>query len=399
MADPIVWSGDGRYPAGLTPFGYYDADIAYLTTAPKVANYCANKLGFPIVDIELVDSQFYAFFEEAITMYGAQVNEFNIRENMLSLQGTPATGSLTQKTLTQTVIPRLVELSRDYGQEALVGGRAEYKKGSIQLKFGVQDYDLSQFMIASESGNRIEIRKVFHNRTPAVSRYFDPYATTGLGLQGFMDEMGFGNMSVAAQFVLMPVYEDMLRIQAIELNDMVRRSQYSFAIMGNTLRIFPIPGTDSGFDDLDNLTGNEVLFFEYYVLADKFANPSAGLQISGSNNPQVSDFSNVPYTNIMYSNINDVGKMWINKYTLALSKEALGNIRSKYAVIPIPGSELTLDGSTLRTEASQEKEALIKELRESLETAGKKAQLDREKENAQSMMEIFQKIPLYIYTG
>ena len=102
---------------------------------------------------------------------------------------------------------------------------------------------------------------------------------------------------------------------------------------------------------------------------------------------------------MVYADINDPGKQWIRKYTLALAKELLGNIRSKYGSIPIPGSEVNLDGDTLRSEAASEKENLISQLREDLEAASRRNLLERQKEESEFMNETMNKIPYGIYIG
>jgi hypothetical protein len=196
-----------------------------------------------------------------------------------------------------------------------------------------------------------------------------------------MDEMGFSQMSVGAQFVMMPVYEDLLRVQAIEFNDLVRKSSYSFELVNNKIKIFPIP------------VAEDKLWFDYYVVSDK--TESVISETTGS----VSDASNAPFKNITYSKINDIGRMWITKFTVALCKEMLGGIRSKYQTIPIPNAEVTLDGAALRQEAHEEKEKLIQELRETLNESGNKAQMQKEMENAENMQKMFSKIPNTIYIG
>ena len=113
----------------------------------------------------------------------------------------------------------------------------------------------------------------------------------------------------------------------------------------------------------------------------------------------ISDASNAPYDNMEFKFINDVGKQWIKKYALALCKELLGSIRSKFASIPIPNSEVNLDGDTLRTEASTEKELLMTQLREILEQTSRKALLEADKEEAQHLQEKLQKVPYPIYIG
>lgn len=381
MADPIVYDGKPGYPGGKTPFGYYDKDTSFINAAPKVADYIARRLGYPVLDVELVDSQMYAAFEEAITEYGAQVNQFNVRENMLTLRGSPTTGSITGHNIIGTPLPQLVKMASSYGTEAGVGGNVDIKKGYVTMYPSTQSYDLQEWAETYESGSRLEIRRVFHDKSPAISRYFDPLATSGLGIQGMMDEMGFSQMSVGTQFVMMPVYEDLLRVQAIEFNDLVRKSSYSFELVNNKIRIFPIPQME------------DKLWFDYYVVKDK-----AGSIISETTD-SVSDVSNAPFKNITYSKINDIGRMWITKYSVALAKEMLGGIRGKYSTIPIPNAEVTLDGATLRQEAHEEKEKLIQELRETLNESGNTAQMKKEMENAENMQKMFSKIPNTIYIG
>ena len=209
-------------------------------------------------------------------------------------------------------------------------------------------------------------------------------ASTGFGTYNMLDGFGFGSYSPAITFVLQPIYADLLRIQAIEFNDQIRKSAYSFEIRNNQLRIFPIP-TESGS-----------LFIEY-VKTDDRDNPLR-TRYSGSNDV-VSDYSNAQYDFMVYSNINDVGKQWIRKYTLALAKELLGIVRSKYGTIPIPNSEVSLDGDTLRAEATAEKEQLIEQLRENLEQTSRKALMEAKRDESEFEQETLKKVPYPVYIG
>jgi hypothetical protein len=179
----------------------------------------------------------------------------------------------------------------------------------------------------------------------------------------------------------MPMYEDMLRIQAIEFNDQFRKSAFTFNIVNNKIQIFPIP------------TKAERLWFEYMVKKDF----REGNTIITPN--VVSDYSNVGYQFQDYSKINDVGKQWIRKYTLALAKELLGAIREKYSTIPIPGSDVSLDGAALRAEAQTEKESLVTQLRENLEEVSKKTRMENESNMVEQQQKIIKSVPLAIYIG
>ena len=346
-----IWPGSSSFSEGSTPFGYYDTDSEFTSSADKTAGWCAKRLGYPIVDIELQDINFYACFEEATTEYSSQVNQFNIRENLLSLKG-HSTGSNLSQTQLNANLGGLVSLAKDYGTEAGSGGRVTYYTGSFTMTGSQQIYDLTDASIVNlENGtagvDEIEIKKVFHQAPPAMVRYFDPFIGTGLGSQQMMDTFGWGNYSPGVSFMMSPLYDDLLRLQAIEFNDMVRRSQFGFHLINNRIELFPIP--------LVSDTGTKVYF--NYIKNSERSNPIVSTSV-------VSDYSNAKYDRIPYNSINHVGKQWIAKYTLALAKEMLGAVRAKFSSVPIPNSEITLDGSDLRSEAASEKEILISELRE-----------------------------------
>ena len=383
MSQARIWTGSAVFITGSsTPFGIYDSDSEFRVEAPKVASWCAKRLGYPIIDIELEGENFFAVFEEAVSEYSAQVNQFNIRNNLGALQGRPTGTNYTGKQVNGSELNNVVEISEAYGNLANVGGRSDIKSGSIQLSEGVQTYDLQTlYADVNENGERISVTRVFHEATPAINRFFDPYSVSGQGTLNLIDEFGFGSFSPAAQFILMPLYEDMLRIQAIEFNDQFRKSAHTFNIVNNKLQIFPIP------------TSDYKLWFEYIV--DKEFRENATVVRENV----MSDYSNIEYNFATYSQINDVGKQWIRKYTLALAKEMLGAIREKYNTVPIPGSEVSLDGAALRAEAQTEKDNLITQLRENLEEVSRKTRMANEAEIVEQQQKIIGKVPLAIYIG
>jgi hypothetical protein len=279
---------------------------------------------------------------------------------------------------------RSIFLSKQYGTEAGVGGDVSYYTGSLAIKEGVQTYEIDKIFTDVSASEAIEVKRIFYESTPAMQRFFDPYATTGYGTINMVEGFGFGNYSPAVSFTLMPMFEDLLRVQAIEMNDSIRKSAYSFSLVNNKLRIFPDPAEDRN------------LRFEYVKVSER--DDPLITQYSGSADV-VSDFSNVPYNNMKYQYINDVGKQWIRKYGLALCKELLGIIRSKYGTIPIPNAETSLDGDTLRAEAAAEKEVLITQLREMLEQTSRRALLEADKDEAEFLQEKLQKVPYPIYIG
>ena len=382
MSVEYIYPGSSSFATGSTPFGTYDSDLVFQSDAPKVANWCAKRLGYPIQNVELVDESLFACFEEATSEYAAQVNQYNIRNNLDTLKGTPTGSNYSGKLVQGSNLADIIGISDAYGTLAGVGGNTDVKRGSIDLVDGQQTYDLDVlFANVSESANRIDVVKVFHEAPPASARFFDPYAGSGVGNKNLMDEFGFGNMSPASQFVMMPMFQDLLRMQAIELNDTIRKSAHSFNITNNKLQIFPIPKTSSK------------MWFEYFV-RNEFIQNSTNITTD-----VVSDYANVGYDFIQYKTINDVGRQWIRKYSLALAKELLGAIREKYSSVPIPGSEISLDGGALRAEAQTEKDALVEQLRENLEELSRKNQFEIRNNESNYQQEMLRKVPLAIYTG
>ena len=398
--DRVRWPGSGsRVTSGSVPFGYYlkescsAGESSFENDCSSSAMWAAKRLGYPIVDIELIDVNFYACFEESVLEYNRVVNEFNIVNNMADLTGIPQSQfpNLTGLGVKSTGLPFVVQLSKQYGSEALVNGETPLKRDFIYVSSSMsgseQLYDLNKLIGENKehlTGSRIEVRRVFHHRPPAIARVYDPFSMTGMSYGNILSEMGFGAYSPATQFLMTPLFEDLLRVQAIDLNDMIRKSNYSFEIVGNNkLRIFPIP------------THNFKLWIDYYLEKDK----NITNFYSGSRYEYVSDPSDIPYEYCKYCKINQPGKQWIKKYFLALCKETLGRILQKYSTVPIPGGEVTLDGAELRSEAKDETSTLLEKLRDMLEKSLRVNQLENKDKESDAMNKMLSRVPLHIYIG
>ena len=387
MAKIPIWPGSSSFAltTNPTPFAFYDDDDNFREDADKVTTWCASRLGYPLIDIELQAINFYACFEESVSEYGAQVYQFQIINNFNTIIGTP-TGSSLNNTVVDPSLKTMVQISQNYGNQVQGGsyGNQKLLSGSLDVKQGQAKYDLKENIGSTISGSlNAKIKKIYHYAPAAINRYFDPYAGTGTGIQSLMQTFGFGNFSPGVNFMLMPMYFDILKLQAIELNDSIRKSAYHFEITANRyLRLFPIP------------TSDYKLWFDFTINEDA----PAAIQQSGSN-ALVTDLSNAPYERPTYSFINEPGRQWIRKYALALAKEMLGSVRGKYQSMPIPGSETTLDYNRLLSEASSEKEALLTQLREDLLETTRVKQLERQNAEAQATQELGFKIPYQIYIG
>jgi hypothetical protein len=382
MANIAIYTGSSFFTTGSTPFGFYDNDSLFRTDADKVVKWCAQRLGYPIENIELQDIQFYAAFEEAVTVYGNEVYQWKIRENYISMEGSSTGSALNNQVITPN-LASTIRIASTYGSEAGSGGTTTYYTASIPVTAGNQNYNLNTWASASASlqpGDSIEVKTVFQQTPPAIVRYFDPYAGTGTGIQSLLETFNFGSYSPGINFMLMPLNFDMLKLQAIELNDQVRKSAYSFDLINNQLRLFPIPVADT------------TLLFHYIKKSER--NSSF---ISGSAQNLVTNISNVPYNNPVYSQLNSVGKMWVFQYTLALVKEMLAYVRGKYGTIPIPGAEVTLNQSDLIADARSEKIALLEQLRTTLEDSSRTKQLEKRSMDEGFVNQTLQQVPLPFY--
>jgi hypothetical protein len=385
MATTPIWTGNSVFFPGITPFGFYDNDLDFQADADRVARYCANRLGYPLVDVELDSGSFYTCFEEAVTVYGNIIYQWQIQNNYLSLEGT-TTGSNLNNALVTSNLGGVIRIAQNYGAEAGVGGYVTWYTGSLPLSAGIQDYDLTAWASSSLTlapGDDIEIKRIFYEPPPAIVRMFDPLVGSGIGVQSLLESFGFGNMSPGVNFMIMPVSFDVQRIQAIEFNDQVRRSGYSFELRNNKLRIFPIPNYDSN------------LIF-HYVLQSERNNPVVNAGASGS---LITNPSNVPYANPIYGQLNTVARSWIYEYTLASSKEVLGYVRGKYTTIKIPNDEVTMNQDALITSATTEKQNLIERLKNYLDSTSRVKQLENKANESDFMQNQLNKVPMQIYIG
>jgi hypothetical protein len=399
MANIPIWPGSSSFAqvsasyyntpstgSAPTPFGFYDNDPDFKTDANKVAVFCAQRLGYPIENIELQDLNFWTAFEEAVTVYGNELYAYRLRDNYLNLEGSQTSSNLNQAIITPSMA-NIIRISEQYGTEAGVGGNVNWYSGSVVLTGSQQDYDLDIW--AQErgiSGSNLEIKRVFYQGVPASADY---YFAGGIGIGGsfggfFGGLGGVAGYGVGANWFVTPLSYNVGAIQEVELADDILFSAFSFELINNKLRIFPVP-TDAD-------TG--VHFWFQYLLKDERLADS----ITQSPN-QVSNVSNANYGNPVYSQINSIGRSWIFEYTLAIVKEMLGYVRGKYTTVPIPGAEVTLNQQDLLTSSANDKAALIERLRAYFDETSREALLQRRKNESDHAQSELNKSPMTIFIG
>jgi len=379
-----------------TPYGLYDADIAFQSESLSICKFVARRLGHPVMQLEFDSGSIYAMFEEAVSEYSQYINNYNIKNWMWNSYGSDnkisgsgwsndsnsmmGTGSIGVQ---HGNMGTAVFLSEQYGEAVNVGGSVEMYSGSITLTSSKQEYDLENDSSLEKSGDRLEIQRMFNYGPSATLKFYDPYAGS-FDQQQMLDGMGMGGTSPAISFIMRPISHDITRMQTIETSDKVRKSNYSFELVNNKVRIFPRPKSGD--------TGDKI-WFEYQIRSEA----KSTTRTHTAN--KVTDPSNVPYKSITYNEINSSGRQWIRKMTLALSKELLGIIRSKYASMPLPNGEVTMDGESLKSEGREEKALLLEELKEFLDSMSLTEKSKAEAEEAEANQQVLNKAPLGIYIG
>ena len=399
MANIPIWPGSSSFHPGDTPFGFYDKDPAFEKDADKVCTFVTRRLGYPLVEIELQAINIYAAFEEAVTVYGNELYAYKIRENYLTLEGAPTSIDIEESIVTPN-LGRIIDYSEQYGAEAGTGGNVPWRKMAVPLTASVQDYDLN--VLASQHGftqsNDIEIMRVFYEAPPASALFMNSYDGFGFGLGGSVaagiDGVGgLGGLGYGGGYLMMPLNYDMQIIQQIELNDMVRISNYSFEMHNNVLRVFPIPGSGGNIPESGSENGVGNMWVEFMLKSDRTSQSIVEAY------EKIKMVSGVPYKNPKYEDINSVGRSWIFEFTLAICKEMLGYVRGKYETIPIPNAEITLNQADLIAAAREEKEALLASLRAFFDETSREKLLERRTMESDFVMKELDRVPRVIYIG
>lgn len=350
-----------------TPFGFFDSDSQFQSEADSMVVFVKRKLGDDILSVELSSKQIWACLEEATCEYSRLIHESKIESELANVLGMPTSSfDLTN------VYPRqnLEFISRQadaYSSLAGTGGSWDSEYAYIDLVTGQQDYNIYSDLKSAASGtllwdtlsadkkSKYRIIEIFHVEPIAAQHYLLNASNITNFLATSFNYESYVNATV---FYVLPIFEDVLRRSMLEAAFRVRRSNYSYKLIGSNLRIFPIPTLDSQVGKL-------------FIRVGFYANPldptAIGSGISGSFDSSlngVSGPSNVPLGNIPFNSITQPGRQWIRQYCLALSKEILGHVRSKISSIPIPNAEIQLDGESLLTQAREDKDKLSTQLKE-----------------------------------
>ena len=393
------------------PFGVYSGSAAFLSGASDQVAYTYKKLGGDVIDIELTPANVYAAYEEAVLEYSFIVN-LHQGKNVLSSVLGEQTGTFDQNgtlvtgpTGTNLKFARYsLGYARRVGDGASAasgfGGTVPQYSASFTPKTNQQDYDLQTIIqSASTSGvddggnavdyagkvgdKRIIVTKVFYMSPRAMWRFYGYYG--GVGVIG--NYSTYGQFSDDSTFEIIPTWQN--KMQAIMYEDSIvtRTSNYSYELINNKLRLFPTPSY-WGLGDIDRM------WVKFYVDLESFETGAYDVGVEGINN-----LNTLPFDNVPYENINSMGKQWIRKFALAVSKEMLGQIRGKFSTIPIPGESVTLNASELLSQAKEEQDGLRDRLTELLKEVEYVALIEGDQKITAAATEVLKVAPLPIFIG
>ena len=398
------------------PFGIYakDGKLAstdFMSGAAEQVAYTYRKLGGDVLDIELAAQQVYAAYEESVLEYSYIINLHQSKNAVSSLLSN-TTGTFDHKG--ELVIGDALSSSLGDGNVALKYPRFEYGysrrvahgvsseqmmgdhktiySASIAVTGGVQDYDLqdiaeravgnlSPVAIPSLNNKKITVRRVYYISPRAIWRFYGYYG--GLGVVGNLTT--YGQYSDDSTFQIVPVWHNKAQAAAFEDAMRTRTSHYSYELRNNRIRLFPVP---------DNF-GPENVWFEFHVSDNAWEETSdRKYGADGVNN-----LNTLPFANIRYENINSIGKQWIRRYALALTKEMLGHIRGKFGAIPLPGDQVTLNAAELLSSSKEEMTKLKEELNKILDETTYDKLIEKEAAMSENTTKLFDDIPVGIFMG
>lgn len=366
-----------------TPFGVYDNETEFKTEADNMVVFVKRKMGDDILSVELTKKQIFANFEESVLEYSSILNQYQAKSQLVNYLGFP-TGSImsgSEEKFPRDNLEYLTRFAEPYAMDAGIGGSYNMLSGSIALERDRQDYDIYTELkdgagnaLFDNTKGKIKIVECYHQNPQAAYRFFD----TTSAINYLNNEFSFESFTPETIFYVLPVFEDILRAGQLDLSNRVRRSNYSYRVDGTKIRIFPTPTVE-----------NKKLWLRVRQYPDPESPSYTDASIHG-----VSNMSNIPFGNIQYARINSIGRQWIRQYTVALSRESLGLIRSKFGSIPVPGAEVSLNGTELITQGREDKEKLITTLREMLDTMTYDKLVEMQSLRAENMNKQLKFIPM-----
>lgn len=401
----LTSTGSTADVAAALPFTIYSDVAAFISGASDQVAYVYKKLGGDVLDIEIRTGNVYAAYQEAVLEYSYMVNSHQAK-NVLSDMLGATTASFDED---GEISSGASDASRDFpnfgfayarrvaegiSSEAGVGGSLTVYSASFKLEANKQKYDLQNVVQTSSSiatsdffnkvnNKKVLIRDVYYKNANNMWRFFSYYG--GLNVVGNLST--YGQYADDSVYEVIPTWHNRLQAMAFEDHATVRFSHYSYELQNNFIKVYPPPG--------DTVASDDVIWFTFTI--DEDANTEDATRLRGVKG--VNNMNTLPFANIPYDNINSMGKQWIRRYALALCKEILGQVRSKFGTIPIPNDSVTLNGSDLISQAREDQQNLKTELKELLDQLTYQALSEGDAAIVENSEKLLQNVPNAIYVG
>lgn len=398
-------AGNAANVATNLPFGVYSDDANFVSGAVDQVAFTYKMLGGDVLDIELTEHNVYSAYETAVLEYSYIVNVHQAKNVLGDVLGNATSsfdhdGEVKEGESISTMLPSfdigfVKQIANKASEEANVGGHLTHYNAPISLVAGQQNYNLQQIIYdqsldtSSEfyglvEGKRLSIRKVYYKSPRAMWRFYGYYG--GLNTVGNLST--YGQYADDSTFEIIPAWQNKLQAMSYEDNIHTRISHYSYDLKNNILRLFPFPESEI-----------KTLWVEFVIPGNSYDIDTAGGVPIDSTKKGINNMNTLPFANIPYDNINSIGKQWIRRYALAVAKEMLGQVRSKFSTVPIPGESVNLNGADLLSQAKDEQNSLKEELKVVLS----EMTYDKLAETTAGMMEnagkVLEKFPLNIFVG
>lgn len=401
-----------------TPFGFYDKYTLFQSDADNIVTFVFRRLGEDILGVELTKPMVWSCFEEATREFNGKMIEYQNISNLSNLMGMP-TGSVDSNgnnniNITNMYVQQNLEflnaLAAPYAGIIGYSQTEQTYLGYMNLTGSRQDYDLytelfdgngtGQTLFSlqpSGSVGTMEVVEVFHNAPVQYmfnSNLASNFVASGLPVESYIPD---------TRFYVLPLFEDVLRSSMLKTAQKMRRSHFSYKIVGRTIRIYPTPSVITpnynsrfwirvryGKSPFPTIASTLVASgSSYYTTGAGVSGSYQDDKIYGVNGP-----FNAPFGPLNYNSLNIWSRNWIAQYTLALSTELLGRVRSKFKTLPVPGTEISLNGDDLVTAGREDKEKLLTTLKETLDNLTYDKIAERESTKSENMVKQLSYVPI-----
>jgi len=326
----------------------------------KLYKRIKNLLGAPLRSVELEDEMMDSLLELSIQDYAQHVNDWLIESQWAALYGL----NLDEQSVTRAFTTRSLdwETQYTYAYSKIVGLQAG---GDYVLKKDYIDLIPNQQIYEIPAGRELN-ELLWFSRSELDAAYFDPFmgGFGGFGGIGLGGGAGFSQMGTTGNYFVTPAFDILLRMSDISMKRRIITGELTYRVTAlpegkKAIHLMNVPGGKFDFGNMKR--NNYKVWYWYYDTFDR--------EDCLAKNPDVVRLpSDVPIDEMSWSDLNSPAQTWVRRWFTAYCKETLARVRGKYSGnLKTPDSELTLEYTSLQTEAKDEKTILWEELKARLE--------------------------------